>query len=308
MRLARRLALLVLILTLLVPMPAFAQDPGIYVVQPGDTLTGIARQQNTTVAALIAANALTDPNTLYVGQQLRLPGASAPAPQAHSAPATSSSGYHIVQRGETLGLIARRYGVTVQTLVAANALADPSRIYPGQQLVIPGVAGSVAETPVVNSTPTGPAPVRIVAPSIGLDSQVIPTGWRTFWVNGQQQSEWVVVDYAAGWHKTSAPVGQPGNTVISGHHNIKGEVFRWLVNLKPGDPITLYAADGTSMTYTVAESHILPDRDQPLEVRQRNAQWIAPTNDTRLTLVTCWPYTTNTHRLIVVAFPAAAAG
>jgi len=146
--------------------------------------------------------------------------------------------------------------------------------------------------------------VRIVAPSIGLDARVVPTGWRTVWSNGLQQSEWVVVDYAAGWHQNSAPAGQPGNTVISGHHNIKGEVFRWLVSLNEGDAISLYTAGGTAVTNRVAQKLILPERGQPAEVRQRNAQWIAPTNDTRLTLVTCWPYTDNSHRLIIVAFPA----
>ena len=38
-------------------------------------------------------------------------------------------------------------------------------------------------------------------------------------------------------------------------------------------------------------------------VRRANAQWIAPTDDERLTLVTCWPYISNTHRLIIVAKP-----
>jgi len=38
-------------------------------------------------------------------------------------------------------------------------------------------------------------------------------------------------------------------------------------------------------------------------VRQENARWIAPTDDERLTLVTCWPYTNNTHRVVVVAKP-----
>jgi sortase A len=57
--------------------------------------------------------------------------------------------------------------------------------------------------------------------------------------------------------------------------------------------------------YKVTTRQILKERDQPLEVRLKNAQWIQPTSDERLTLVTCWPYTTNTHRLIIVAKPIA---
>jgi sortase A len=43
----------------------------------------------------------------------------------------------------------------------------------------------------------------------------------------------------------------------------------------------------------------------PLSVRRKNAQWIMPTGDERLTLVTCWPYEWpgNSHRVIVVARP-----
>ncbi len=45
---------------------------------------------------------------------------------------------HVVQQGETLFSIARRYGTTVDAILHANGLADPRRIYPGQRLVIPG--------------------------------------------------------------------------------------------------------------------------------------------------------------------------
>jgi sortase A len=48
---------------------------------------------------------------------------------------------------------------------------------------------------------------------------------------------------------------------------------------------------------------ILPERDQPIEVRLANARYIQPTDDERLTLITCWPYESNTHRVVVIAFP-----
>jgi len=113
---------------------------------------------------------------------------------------------------------------------------------------------------------------------------------------------WQVADYAVGWHKTSAYPGNPGNVVLSGHHNIKGEVFRRLVELAPGDEIIVYVGE-TPYHYVVEEKHLLREKGMPVEVRRRNARWIMPTPDERLTLVTCWPYTSNTHRLIVVARP-----
>jgi sortase A len=48
---------------------------------------------------------------------------------------------------------------------------------------------------------------------------------------------------------------------------------------------------------------ILKELGEPIEVRYQNARWILPSLDERLTLVTCWPKTGNTHRLIIVAFP-----
>jgi sortase A len=123
--------------------------------------------------------------------------------------------------------------------------------------------------------------------------------------NGEQTYyQWQVPEtYEAGWHNTSAPLGQPGNTVLNGHHNIFGEVFGQLVDLEMGAEILVYDKTGPHR-YSVADVQILPERDQPLEVRQENASWIQPTEDERLTLVTCWPRTDNTHRLIVVAYPA----
>jgi sortase A len=150
---------------------------------------------------------------------------------------------------------------------------------------------------------TGDPPNRIVIPAIRLDAPVVTVGWHVEQVKGTAASVWDVPNQRmAGWLKTSAPAGKPGNTVLDGHHNINGEVFRYLVNLKPGDVIDLYASD-VVYHYAVTEKHILPDRDQPMQVRIANARWIQPTDDERLTLVTCWPYTNNTHRLIIVARP-----
>jgi len=148
----------------------------------------------------------------------------------------------------------------------------------------------------------GDAPTRLVIDSVGIDSEVIPVGWSVVEQNGQQYSIWQVADYAVGWHKTTAPLGQPGNSVMAGHHNVNGEVFRDLVNIEVGDKVTAYAGD-KKYEYVVELKTIVKEKGEPLEVRQRNAQWIAPTNDERLTFVTCWPYTNNTHRVIVVARP-----
>lgn len=147
-------------------------------------------------------------------------------------------------------------------------------------------------------------PRQIVIPAIDLDAPVGGIGLAPVESNGQSYLQWQVPnEFKAGWHNTSAPLGKPGNTVLNGHNNIYGEVFRYLADLEEGDEIILYDNQGTAFNYAVSQIEILPERGQPLEVRQKNAEWIMPTEDERITLVTCWPYTDNTNRLIVVAQP-----
>jgi LPXTG-site transpeptidase (sortase) family protein len=90
---------------------------------------------------------------------------------------------------------------------------------------------------------------------------------------------------------------------MAGHHNVYGEDFRDLVNVEVGDTVVAYAGD-RKYEYEITFKTIVKEKGEPAEVRRRNAQWIAPTDDERLTFVTCWPYTNNTHRVIVVAEPA----
>ena len=178
----------------------------------------------------------------------------------------------------------------------------------------PGGGATAVPTPEpypTADTPTPPPPTRvpaegpptwIEAPSIGLDAPVVEVGYRITYVDGLEATEWQVPDRAAGFHQGSAYPGHPGNTVISGHHNIGSEVFRDLINLNVGDEIILWV-DKTSYRYKVAQKEILLEAGVSDAVRRKNGRWIAPTDDERLTLVTCWPYTGNSHRLIIVARP-----
>ncbi len=145
-------------------------------------------------------------------------------------------------------------------------------------------------------------PERLEIPAIKVDTPVIPVGWQQITLkDGTKKSVWEVADYAAGWHKNSALPGSSGNVVISGHNNIKGAVFRKLYTLEPGDTVTVWAG-GRQFTYRVDEVMILPEADATPEQRRQNAQWIQPFDDSRMTLVSCWPENSNTHRVIVVAY------
>jgi sortase A len=170
-------------------------------------------------------------------------------------------------------------------------------------------APTTSPTPTPEPTPTSPppppaqkGPTRLVISSVGIDSPIVPVGWQLVEQNGQQFSVWQVANHAVGWHETSALPGYPGNTVMAGHHNMNGEVFRDLVNVEVGDEVVIYV-DNTAYNYKIEVKTIVKEKGESLEVRRKNAEWIAPTTDERITMVTCWPYSNNTHRVIVVAKP-----
>lgn len=122
------------------PVPAPAPAPsagGTYRVVSGDTLSGIASKYGISWQTLQQMNGLPDPNRIYPGQTLKVPGGgSSPAP----APTPSGGGSYTVQSGDTLSGIAAKVGTSWQTLQSLNGLADANKIYPGQVLKLPGGA------------------------------------------------------------------------------------------------------------------------------------------------------------------------
>jgi len=96
-----------------------------YTVRPGDTLWKIATTYGTTIAALVAANKISDPNLISPGQVLLIPEQS-PVNKTYT-----------VMPGDTLWKISTAFKTTVTNLVQLNKIANPSLIYPGQLLLIP---------------------------------------------------------------------------------------------------------------------------------------------------------------------------
>lgn len=147
-------------------------------------------------------------------------------------------------------------------------------------------------------------PVRISIPSIELTADIINATHKEIIQGDKTYIQWLAPDeYAIGWHFDSAFLGEPGNTVLNGHHNVYGKVFENLDKLVSGDEIFIYGNDFHVYKYVVSNTMILPERDVTLEERLENARWILPSEDERITLITCWPYFSNTHRLIIVASP-----
>ncbi|MGI6097074.1 MAG: SafA/ExsA family spore coat assembly protein [Dethiobacteria bacterium] len=116
------------------PMPPRPPKPQkVYIVQKGDTLFKIAKRFGVPLDALIAANPqLKDPNLIFPGDRIIIPtnGIEPPKPP--------HGRVYIVQKGDTLFKIAKRFGVSLDALIAANSqIKNPNRIFPGDKVFIP---------------------------------------------------------------------------------------------------------------------------------------------------------------------------
>lgn len=132
--------------------PARAQDAdGVHIVARGEGLIQIARRYGVSVSELISYNNINDPNHIYTGQRLLIPGLHTESSVQYGALANAGSlpagnGYYTVRQGDTLSQIAQRFNLTTDDLMRLNGLTNASFIWVGQQLrlsarVEPGVGG-----------------------------------------------------------------------------------------------------------------------------------------------------------------------
>jgi len=135
------------------------------------------------------------------------------------------------------------------------------------------------EVPVPIPTPGPEQPTRIVIPAIGVDARVV------------EGDGWEQLKKGAGHRIGSANPGERGNCVISAHNDIYGEIFRDLHKLELEDEIIVYAGS-QPYRYKVVAKRII----EPTEVEVMD-----PTPDPILTLITCYPYRIDTHRIVVIA-------
>jgi LysM repeat protein len=107
-----------------------------YIVRPGDTLSAIAARHGTTVSALAAANQISDPDRIRIGQLLTIPDTAAGLPGYTVG--TPDVEPYTVQRGDHLAAIARRFGVDLVTLARTNGTGVQAPLRYGTSLRIPG--------------------------------------------------------------------------------------------------------------------------------------------------------------------------
>nr|HML63110.1 LysM peptidoglycan-binding domain-containing protein [Solidesulfovibrio sp.] len=157
-----------------------------YTVQAGDTPLSIAKKHNISVDDLLKANKGLKPSKMKVGETLAIPGGSpakaekskdtkkeksdrkseAPSPKERAAEArdrkqeketksqpSKSGGHYTVKKGDTLGAIAGKHGISVDDLLKANKGLNASRLGVGQEIALPGsVAPAKAAEPESGTT------------------------------------------------------------------------------------------------------------------------------------------------------------
>ena len=95
-------------------------------IQPGDTLSGIAQRYGTTVSALSVLNGISNPDLIYAGNTIRVPETGGSA--------GSGAQYYTIRPGDTLSGIAVKFGTTVSALSALNGISNPDLIYAGNTI------------------------------------------------------------------------------------------------------------------------------------------------------------------------------
>lgn len=134
-----------------------------HVIVKGDTFDSLARKYGVSVKAIQAANPNLSPTRLKLGDKVKIPAKSASVATVASPAAAGSSDTYVVKTGDTLGKIAKTYGVTVKELQKLNNLST-TQIRVSQKLKVPQRAAASAATP-NPATPGGAAPAPSGTPA-----------------------------------------------------------------------------------------------------------------------------------------------
>lgn len=151
----------------------------IHYVRSGETLDSIAMQYGVSTEAIMRYNGIINPDLIFVGQPITIPGGGYGPPMGYPNPGYSCGvNVHVVKFGETLSSIAWKYGTSVEQLMRMNNIFNPDLVYVGQPLCVPG--GYAPQPPVMwpqpayNPAPPPPSPCGCNTPNCGNCPPPIP--------------------------------------------------------------------------------------------------------------------------------------
>ena len=137
------------------PASIYTGSTETYIVQKGDILSRLAVEFDTSTKTLIAMNNLSNPDVLYVGQELRVPAGSRRKVSPKKTTSVKKGGEYVIQKGDTLSGIAVAAGVNLDDLRSLNNITD-DKIFAGETLSIP--SGGKVPTNTQKSKPVEPSP------------------------------------------------------------------------------------------------------------------------------------------------------
>lgn len=198
-RLLLSLALIVGLLGGVAPLAASAQSCAAWhVVQPGENLFRIALKYGLTTDAVARANGIINPDAIYAGQRLCIPGASAPPPY-NPPPQPGNCTWYTVKYGDSLGAIALAYGTTVWALQQANRLSNPNLIYAGMRLCIPGSPSKPPSFPQFRAEYFNNGSLA-GSPSVVRNDKAIDFNWGVGWPDPRISAD----NFSVRWTRTLA--------------------------------------------------------------------------------------------------------
>jgi len=150
------------------PTPAATTEAArIYVVKPGDFLERIARKTQCSAAAIAKANNMKPTKMLHPGQKLKLPAGTSTQTTSSkpSAPSSLAGKTHTIKQGETYYSLSRKYGISVDSLIAANPHAKPTALRPGLVIRLSAAPAQQNKAPSATASAPAPSPKPVPAPT-----------------------------------------------------------------------------------------------------------------------------------------------
>lgn len=221
--------------------------------------------------------------------------------------ALSAFGTMLILTAATLGLrglLQERLALERKKQYATYDWYQEPTIIPPTSTPLPTstIPPTLTPTFTVTPTPQPQPPTRLVISKINVNSAIHPIRVNTSGDPLNPIVTWPEVGYGVAHDQDSANPGEAGNILLLGHNNYAGQVFRRLNELDIGDEIIVYTQD-QKFVYVVQEKEVVKAilmTDQDAEL---HAFYLEPKREETLTLISCWPYSTYTHRIYVVAKP-----
>jgi len=202
-----------------------AQTPDLFhTIVRGDTLSTIAARYGAPIQELVDLNGLRSRHSIRAGQVLRLPAAGAVVTLAAAQPVPPADGFYVVQRGDSLSAIARRFDLSQDELLALNGISDRNRIAAGDRLrlaVPPGEAAAVTPAQAAAAEAEAEPAVEVVAiaaPEPELSESVV-ADIEAAEPTSDEEAAGLGSQVLAGVHP--ALTADPGDYTVAGDHTIE---------------------------------------------------------------------------------------